>query len=90
MFGFESPEAKKMAARSGVISVFVVMVFAALMISAFVFNIISTDKALAGGSALMVLNTVQLGPTSLKARQIDYDYKAKLIDEKYAEERGKD
>ncbi len=86
MFGFESPEARKMMVRPTVISFFVVMVFAAVMISAFVFNIIPTDKALAGGASLMVLNGVLLTPTALKARQIDYDYKAKRIDEKYGEE----
>lgn len=83
MFGFESAEARKMMVRPTVISFFVVTIFMAVMVSAFVFNIIPIDRALTGGVALMVLNSVQLVPTALKARQIDYDYKAKRIDDKY-------
>ena len=86
MFGFESPEARKMLKRPTVISFFVVLVFAAVMIAAFVFELIPTDKALAGGVTLMVLNSIQMIPPALKARQIEYDYKARRIEEKYGEQ----
>ena len=86
MFGFESPEARKMMKRPTLISLFVVLVFAAVMIAAFVFQLIPTDKALAGGVTLMVLNSILWTPRALKARQIEYDYKARRIEEKYGEQ----
>ena len=85
MLGFESPEARKIMMRPTVISFFVALVFA-VMIAAFFFELIPTDKALAGGVTLMVLNSIQMIPPALKARQIEYDYKARRIEEKYGEQ----
>lgn len=86
MFGFESPEARKMMKRPALISLFVVLVFAAVMIAAFVFELIPSDKALAGVVPLVVLNSILWTPRALKARQIEYEYKARRIEEKYGEQ----
>jgi|GEM_PF-4327737 len=86
MLGFSSPETMRVMKRPMLISFVLVLLFTALMISAYAFNIIAPEKALRAGIVLLFLNTAQLTPAVLKARKLEYAHKAALMDTKYTAE----
>lgn len=80
MFGFKSPEAKKMMLRAIIMNFFTVLIFFAFATWAFVFEGLPKNQAIAGLVALMVLNTVLFVPAILKARRLENEYEAMQLE----------